>query len=131
MIRLSIRLVRTALFAFAASLVTSYAASSLAQVPIYQPEPQPESRPEPEPEPGVAPAPAAPAPSPSATAVVPNPAPATPPAVTAPTAQPPGWLSSRTPPAKADVITERRPLDEDDTEVESADEALGPRRKWY
>jgi len=41
-------------------------------------------------------------------------------------------LSSRTPPAKTDVITEpQRAPDEDEDDDETGDERLGPQRKWY
>src|SRR4051812_10200916 len=99
MAMLSKRVVRIALFASVASLVSSYAASTLAQLPIYQLEP----------EPGVSPAAedALPEAAPTPPSAVAPPSAATP--GTAPAAPlPPNLLSSRTPPAKAEVITEPR-----------------------
>jgi hypothetical protein len=117
---LPVCLVRTALFASATSLVSSYAVSTLAQIPVFR-------QPEPEPEPGVSPPPAA---SPPAT-IPPAPPTAGPPPAT-PAAPAPGLLSSRTPPAKTDVITEpRHAPDEEDAEDETVDARPGPRRKWY
>jgi hypothetical protein len=109
MVWLSIRLVRTALIASVTALGTTYAAPTLAQVPVYQ---APEPEPEPEPEPGVSspPVPAAVAPAPAA----------------------PGLLSSRTPPAKTNVITTpQAPADENEAEDQAEDARLGPRRHWY
>jgi hypothetical protein len=123
MAKVSIRLVRTALFASAASLVSSYAASTLAQIPISQPEA------EPQPEPGVAPAPASPEAVPAAAATPPAP----PAAAAAPlqTLPPAGLPSSRTPPAKTNVITEPGAPVDDDSDDEAEDARLGSRRKWY
>jgi hypothetical protein len=129
--KVSIRLVRSALFASAASLATSYACPTLAQVPIYQPPPEPEPEPgvpaapdaAPPPAGGVSSAPAAPPPAlaPAAPAATPTPAPA----------RSPGLLSSRTPPARTDVITEPRAPVAEESEDDDSDDPLGPRRKWY
>jgi len=114
MVTLSIRLVRTALFASATALPCSYAAPTLAQIPVFQTE----SEPEPEPEASVAP-PAEPAPAPAPAGIV-------------PAAPAPGLSSSRTPPAKTDVITVPQASSaEADDDDETEDARLGSRRKWY
>jgi len=112
MVRLSIRLVRTALFASATALPCSYAAPTLAQIPVFQTEPEPEVAPPPDP-----------APAPPAIAQASIPPPATP---------APGLSSSRTPPAKADlIVAPRAPTADDNDDDETEDARLGSRRKWY
>ena len=130
MAKLSKRLVRAALFASTTSLVGSYALSTLAQIPVFAPPPAgPPTSSEADP------AAAVPASEADPTAVVPSPeidrAAATPTPV-APAAPGPGLLSSRTPPAKSDVITKPgRAQHEDEAQVGTADERPLPRRKWY